>query len=661
MTVNWEKLNLQFRDHGTDLLYDDNSRHLDRFVELGIDYVRFVIRPYENSDGTYDEETTIREYQNQINALCARGIDPVVIVNEQLVPDFGIAENWRTGTPDFATLEPLFIARVDTLAQRFGETVRFWEIWNEPNIDPYFQSVPGNDFVLDDFIELTNDSRERILNRNSSAQTIFGGLSNTWRGVSGEEQVKRGFAYWEALSARQTPPQYDYLDIHPYSFGRDGSSEATRSDNPAVYFYLNQNVTVPPTPSDDCVIPASGVWPECATGAGETTPTPGEPCPASGAWPRGCIPSGAVSPSPVTGTPCPATGVWPPGCVPQESGVGQPCPDEGSWPTGCIPGGQTNELPVCTESDFVPGQCDPDCIIPDSGPWPGCATLSTLRSGTRVEKNIFERFDWRTTKPLWIGEIGWETSVPGNGGQVNENGLIVGEAQQSEFICNAFDALRRSIPNRTTISGIVGMTVYSYEDIQIGVTIEDDPNPLALDMSNSDDWRVNRHRFTQLVPDNEQTTIDNTFDVLAGREEIWNDWFGIVDYQKGNGVEEKKRAYHRLVQIGALGSNEACQDQSPPNVNLAAIPTSMPTNWFISWPSERPENLEDIVDISALPESWLTEWPTEMPTFTSTSPLDVALSYADVENTYRLFLILIPLVVLFSSTIALRWCDKKVD
>lgn len=255
-------LNLQFRDHGTNSLYDDNSRHLERFSELEVDYVRFVISPYTNSDGTYDEETTIREYQNQINALCARGIDSVVVVNQQLVPE--LSRQWNEGNPDFGSLRPVFESRVDVLAQNFGTTVNFWEIWNEPDIDPYFRSTTQT--VLDDLTTLVNDTRQQILNGNSSAQIIFGGLSNTWRGAG------RGYTYWSTILAlNENTPQHNYLDIHPYTFGNDGLSEETRSVDPAIYFYLNQNVTAPPTPSDDCVIPPSGAWPECAKGGG--TPT----------------------------------------------------------------------------------------------------------------------------------------------------------------------------------------------------------------------------------------------------------------------------------------------------------------------------------------------------------------------------------------------------
>ena len=107
-----------------------------------------------------------------------------------------------------------------------------------------------------------------------------------------------------------------------------------------------------------CVIPVSGPWPSCATGAGGGGSTD---CaiPPSGPWPP-CATGGGNSGS----GECviPASGPWP-SCA---TGGGNSGPDDcviptsGPWPS-CATGGGG-------------GSGSTDCVIPASGPWPPCAT-----------------------------------------------------------------------------------------------------------------------------------------------------------------------------------------------------------------------------------------------------------------------------------------------
>ena len=130
----------------------------------------------------------------------------------------------------------------------------------------------------------------------------------------------------------------------------------------------------------DCVIPATGPWPPCATGGGGGGSAPvaggGNACPVSGKWPPGCVPGGSGgAPIASGGTgDCviPASGPWPPcatggggGSAPAgpAAGSGNACPVSGKWPPGCVPGGAP-----------AAGGGTGDCVIPASGPWPPCAT-----------------------------------------------------------------------------------------------------------------------------------------------------------------------------------------------------------------------------------------------------------------------------------------------
>ncbi len=76
----------------------------------------------------------------------------------------------------------------------------------------------------------------------------------------------------------------------------------------------------PEVSADDCVIPASGPWPPCATDGG-STPPPNKPAAGD------CV--------------IPASGPWP---------------------------------PCATNGGSTPPASNPsDCVIPESGPWPSCA------------------------------------------------------------------------------------------------------------------------------------------------------------------------------------------------------------------------------------------------------------------------------------------------
>ncbi len=118
----------------------------------------------------------------------------------------------------------------------------------------------------------------------------------------------------------------------------------------ALAFFLFATVNVTAQNQSDCVIPASGPWPACATGGGSHTPAPtnNAACviPESGPWPA-CATGGggAAVPSAPATTDCviPSSGPWPP----------------------CATGGASNPVPASSNGD---------CQIPASGPWPACAT-----------------------------------------------------------------------------------------------------------------------------------------------------------------------------------------------------------------------------------------------------------------------------------------------
>lgn len=113
------------------------------------------------------------------------------------------------------------------------------------------------------------------------------------------------------------------------------------------------------TDSDECVIPASGPWPPCATGGATPPATGGDDSgecviPASGPWPPCATGGGGVTTPPATGG--------------DDSGE---CviPASGPWPPCATGGGGGVTTPPATGGDD-----SGECVIPASGPWPPCAT-----------------------------------------------------------------------------------------------------------------------------------------------------------------------------------------------------------------------------------------------------------------------------------------------
>ena len=115
-------------------------------------------------------------------------------------------------------------------------------------------------------------------------------------------------------------------------------------------------VTTQNAQAETCMIPDSGPWPPCATGA--TTSTTDCIIPPSGPWPP-CATSGSAStPSTSNSNDCviPASGPWPP----------------------CATGGSN-----------TPTANVPPCVIPTDGPWPPCATGgSSLPSATAIREQV---------------------------------------------------------------------------------------------------------------------------------------------------------------------------------------------------------------------------------------------------------------------------------
>jgi hypothetical protein len=110
------------------------------------------------------------------------------------------------------------------LSEYYEGRVRFWEIWNEPNlvegprIEPYL------------YAPLLNDTYQAIKEDSPNAQILFGGLASAWDDSLGY-LLQMYFEFDNSLGGVRP---YDYFAIHPYPRVEEGP-------NPENYMYAEND------------------------------------------------------------------------------------------------------------------------------------------------------------------------------------------------------------------------------------------------------------------------------------------------------------------------------------------------------------------------------------------------------------------------------------
>lgn len=169
-------------------------------VRLGV-----IWSEIEKSPGTYDWH----QLDRQVLLAKETGVDPMLMLYSapQWVFDSGSSE----GTPfeDRASLFGTFAAEV---ARRYGADVDAYEIWNEPNVERFWEN-PN----VDEYLALLRAAYPKIHSVDESATVITGGLAP----AADEEGSIAPVTFVRTLYEGGGNQWFDALGMHPYTWRED--------------------------------------------------------------------------------------------------------------------------------------------------------------------------------------------------------------------------------------------------------------------------------------------------------------------------------------------------------------------------------------------------------------------------------------------------------
>lgn len=170
---------------------------LDRLQEGGIRWVRFDLAWWsivEYAPGGYNFNPGDWQTDAALAAMKARNIEPIVILCYGH-PSY----DGQTG-PSSAAGRKAFGDYAVAAAQRYKDSITYWEIWNEPNLEQFWGTTPN----AENYARLVNEVAPRIRAADPSSRIIGGATSlidNT---------------YLESCFQVGMLDSVDIITIHPY-------------------------------------------------------------------------------------------------------------------------------------------------------------------------------------------------------------------------------------------------------------------------------------------------------------------------------------------------------------------------------------------------------------------------------------------------------------
>lgn len=180
-----------------------------QLLASGVKWVR--ISPEWNSiepaKGVYDE-SSLEKLDGIINYLTDGGIEPVFIL--------GFSADWAVDPSVEGVLRTKYapqnvedwVSYVDFITKRYGEKVKHYEVWNEPNeghfFFPTYENEPENH--LNKYNELLKGAYETVKTNVPDGKVLLGGMSPTDCG---------GDSWFKKLSVdKEGYKYYDIINIH---------------------------------------------------------------------------------------------------------------------------------------------------------------------------------------------------------------------------------------------------------------------------------------------------------------------------------------------------------------------------------------------------------------------------------------------------------------
>jgi hypothetical protein len=185
-----------------------------RAVGASHDRVTFEMRRLMPSSGNWNDDV-VRAYDRLITDALASNIQVLGVLiapsNDARDPavggDFGIPSNlnlpWNHPNNRWGNW-------VFALVNRYKDRVKAWEMWNEPNLDGFWQGTPQQ------FAAFTRITHEAIKAADPNAVTVLGGI---YRGVNIDRIARIMEGLRDLPNAAANGFYHDVIGIHPYDAG----------------------------------------------------------------------------------------------------------------------------------------------------------------------------------------------------------------------------------------------------------------------------------------------------------------------------------------------------------------------------------------------------------------------------------------------------------
>ena len=210
------------------------ARDLDDMVATGAKWVRidFPWSMTETAKGVFAWSRLDRA----VNAATSRGL--------QVIGLLAYSPEWArpAGTDMFhPPIDPNDFASFTTAAvRRYSASVKVWEVWNEPNISPFWKPQPN----AAAYAALLRPAYAAVRAADSTATVISAGLSPAVDAVDGSQVAP--ITFLQQMYANGARGSFDAVGMHPYSYPAMPMDPTTAHWNtfyrlPLVYDVMVQN------------------------------------------------------------------------------------------------------------------------------------------------------------------------------------------------------------------------------------------------------------------------------------------------------------------------------------------------------------------------------------------------------------------------------------
>ncbi|HEX7009769.1 MAG TPA: beta-galactosidase, partial [Phycisphaeraceae bacterium] len=181
-------------------------------ARAGVRWARegFLWDAIEPAEGQFDWAT----YDHLVDTCQRYGIS--------VLPVLAYGTTWAASDPEHGgsaagrTTAPRLDAwrrYVEAVARRYGDRIRVWEVWNEPNSTTFFRPAPGMSRA-DSYAQLLAAAYETLKRVDPEAKVMIGGF--TPKHWLPDQPHLHEATFMEAIY-RQQPVPFDILGYHPYT------------------------------------------------------------------------------------------------------------------------------------------------------------------------------------------------------------------------------------------------------------------------------------------------------------------------------------------------------------------------------------------------------------------------------------------------------------